>query len=202
MKTSESIVKIAEALCDFQMQVKDAPKDSQAHKYKYADLGTILELVRPVMASNSLSVVQMTCNEEDRVGVTTRLMHVSGEWVESTLFMGVSANAGMSLAQAAGSVITYCRRYSLASALGITQVDDDAVAAPPKKAPPKKEENLASKEQKEQLVAFKADGCMSPRRMAWCKNVDNWNALTSANANTIIDECELLKREKEELKDD
>ena len=199
MKTSETIGEIAKALCKFQVEVHDAPKDSQAHKYKYADLGTILELVRPVMASNSLSAVQMTCNEDERVGVTTRLMHNSGEWIESTLFMTVSASAGMSMAQSAGSVITYCRRYSLAAALGITQVDDDAVVVPPKKNKPV---NLASKEQKEQLVAFKADGFMSPRRMAFCKNIDNWNALTSANADTIIDECELLKREKEEMKDE
>ena len=194
MKTSESIAKIAEALCKFQTEVQDAPKDSQAHKYKYADLGTILELVRPVMAQNKLSAVQMPCNDGDQVGVTTRLMHNSGEWIESTLFMGVSASAGMSLAQSAGSVITYARRYSLAAVSGITQTDDDAVHVPPKKPAPKKEQYMASAEQKKTLSKFKDDGDMSPRRVEWCKK--NWRTMTEKDANEIIKECKELKESK------
>ena len=83
-------------------------------------------------------------------------------------------------------------------------LDNGKIKNPPRLpgSAPKKPAEQASKEQKEQLIEFKDAGFMSPRRMAWCKNVDNWSALTSANANTIIDECELLKREKEELKDD
>ena len=181
MKTSESIKNIATALCKFQTEVKDAPKDSQAHKYKYADLGTILELIRPCMASNGLSAVQMPCNDGDKVGVTTRLMHESGEWIESCLFMGVSASSGMSLAQSAGSVITYARRYSLAAALGITQVDDDAQVTQPKTPPAAlaTEEQKAFIEQAENIPA---------RRLAWLEAGDNFAKMTQAQARTIINE--------------
>ena len=193
MKTSESIAKIAEALCKFQTEVQDAPKDSQAHKYKYADLGTILELVRPVMAQNKLSAVQMPCNDGDQVGVTTRLMHNSGEWIESTLFMGVSASAGMSLAQSAGSVITYARRYSLAAVLGITQTDDDAVHVPPKKPAPKPTKPLATQEQQDYLQNLK-DEEIPPRRLAWLQTGNNFDTMTVKQAEVIIKECEEFKK--------
>ena len=198
MKTSESIENIAKALCKFQTEIKDAHKDSQAHKYRYADLGTILVLVRPVMASNSLSAVQMTCNDGDRVGVTTRLMHNSGEWVESSLFMGVSASAGMSLAQSAGSVITYCRRYSLAAALGITQTDDDAVVEQPvrKKPEPKKPEPKvvpATEKQFADINAFVKDKQIPARTLEWLKVEKNWEGLTSKQANDVIKLCEDMK---------
>ena len=195
MNTSESIKNIATALCKFQTQIKDAPKESQAHKYKYADLGTILELVRPVMADNELSAVQMPCNDGDHVGVTTRLMHTSGEWLESTLFMGVSASSGMSLAQSAGSVITYARRYSLAAVLGITQTDDDAVHVPPKKPAKKKttasRETLATEKQKDLIQ--KADK-IPPRRLSWLEAGDNFNKMTEAQAKVIISEIEELMK--------
>ena len=195
MNTSESIKNIATALCKFQTQIKDAPKESQAHKYKYADLGTILELVRPVMADNDLSAVQMPCNDGDYVGVTTRLMHTSGEWIESTLFMGVSASSGMSLAQSAGSVITYARRYSLAAVLGITQTDDDAVHVPPKKPAAKKPNaKLATAEQRAYLE--NTDTPIPPRRFAWLEKGDNFNTMTEAQATVIIKECKALETEK------
>lgn len=192
MKTSESVAKIAEALCNFQTEVQDAPKDSQAHKYKYADLGTILELVRPVMAKYKLSAVQMPCNDGDQVGVTTRLMHNSGEWLESTLFMGVSASAGMSLAQSAGSVITYARRYSLAAVLGITQTDDDAVVEAPKKkhAPkPKAETKGATEKQFAEINAFVKKKQIPERTLEWLKDTKNWEGLTSKQADNIIGIC-------------
>ena len=188
MNTSESIKNIAVALCKFQTEIKDAHKDSQAHKYKYADLGTILVLVRPVMAANELSAVQMTCNDGDRVGVTTRLMHNSGEWVESSLFMGVSASAGMSLAQSAGSVITYCRRYSLAAALGITQTDYDAVVEQPVKpkaaAETKSPTILAGREQWATIDDYITMGAVDETQQAWIES--RRTTLTERQATNII----------------
>ena len=189
MKSSDTIGEIAKALCKLQTEIHDVAKDSQAHKYKYADLGAVLQLVRPVMAANGLSACQMPCSEGDMVGVTTRLMHTSGEWLESTVMMGVSANAGMSLAQAAGSVITYARRYSLAAAIGITQVDDDGQVTAPKKAAPPAQ--LATDNQKAQLLDFGHTVFMSPRRASWLAK--HMNDVTEAQADTIIGECKALE---------
>jgi hypothetical protein len=132
MDKSTSIANLAVALCKFQTEIQDAPKDSQAYNYKYADLGTILHLVRPVLHANELSVSQFAVGDGENVGITTILMHNSGEWIENTIMMGVTPSNKMSLAQQAGSVLTYARRYSLAAVLGITQVDDDAVVEPVK----------------------------------------------------------------------
>ncbi len=131
MESSETIAELAKALRNFQATVVDAHKGAQGHNYRYADLGTILQLVRPLLSVNGLSVAQMPCGDVVNMGLATRLMHDSGEWIEDTQYMGVTASRGMSEAQAAGSVITYMRRYALAAVLGITQIDDDASQTQP-----------------------------------------------------------------------
>ena len=61
-----------------------------------------------------------------RVSVTTLLLHSSGEWIKDTL----SLRPAKDDAQGAGSAITYARRYSLASLVGVVaDEDDDAEAA-------------------------------------------------------------------------
>ncbi len=180
MKTSESIEHIAKALNKMQTEIKDAPKDSQAYGYKYADLGAILQLVRPVMASCDLSVIQMPCSDGDSVGITTRLMHNSGEWIEDTLLMGVTQAKNLSMAQSAGSTLTYCRRYALASVCGVAQVDDDNQVSNAEHPV------LATEKQVATIRDFIAADKMSPRRATWIGN--NMDRMTKAQAQTIIDE--------------
>lgn len=125
---SESIAKLALALSKFQGEVTDAHKDKSAYNYKYADLAGVLEIARPLCLKYELAVTQLCSTNEGGVGVTTVLMHSSGEWIESTFTMPLISVKGSNAAQAAGSVITYARRYALAAILGITQTDNDAVA--------------------------------------------------------------------------
>ena len=187
MKTSDTITDIAQALCKFQSEVKDAYKGAQGHNYRYADLGTILQLVRPLMGKHGLSVVQMPTGDTLNMGVSTRLMHMSGEWLEDTLYMGVTASRGMSEAQAAGSVITYMRRYALAAALGITQTDDDAAVKEPEIVP-------ATETQLAQIQDYIDAGEISPRRASWIKN--HGDNMTEKQAATIIKETKESERVK------
>ncbi len=203
MKSSETIGKLAEALSIMQIQIDDAPKDSQAYGYKYADLGTVLALIRPVLHAHGLSVVQIPCNDGDKVGVSTRIMHTSGEWLEDTVTMEVDVAKNLSRAQAAGSVITYCRRYSLASVTGIAQIDDDNQVAydKPAKQKPAKSEPMPTDEQyaKIQELHKGIGGTLPIRRSKWL-NLDkpeiadmpdsNWNKMTAEQAKTIIKESE------------
>ena len=179
LKTSNEISNIAQALCEFQSDIKDAHKGSTGHNYRYADLGTILQLVRPVMAAHSLSVVQMPCGDAITAGVTTRLMHNSGEWLESTMHMGVTASRGMSEAQAAGSVITYMRRYSLAACLGITQTDDDAAVKEPEIVPCSDDTYAAIN------TAIKA-GELPKRTTSWLQAGNNWQNLTEKQGQNVL----------------
>jgi hypothetical protein len=51
-------------------------------------------------------------------------MHTSGEWISSSISMPIGDEKGKSNAQVAGSIVTYLRRYSLASILGIYSDED------------------------------------------------------------------------------
>lgn len=128
MNKSDDIGELASALSKLQGEIKDAIKDTTAHKYKYADLSQVLEISRPLLSKNGLSVSQLPGAAHDKITVDTILMHESGQWISSTIEMAAIPANGMNAAQAIGAVITYARRYALAAIVGITQTDTDAVA--------------------------------------------------------------------------
>jgi len=124
---SESINELATALSKFQGEVSNAHKGTKGHGYNYADLASILDLVKEPLSNNGLAVVQMPYPaQEGHMGITTTLTHSSGQWIESSYQMPIPENKRNSQAQNAGSAITYARRYALAAALGVAQTDDDA----------------------------------------------------------------------------
>lgn len=125
MKTSDVINELAEALAIAQGEIQNPVKDSDNpfFKSKYADLATVLDAVRPVFSKHGLSVVQMPFDKDGEIGIATRLMHKSGQWLEDqvSIPLQVKKNA----AQEAGTVITYLRRYALAALAGVYQEDND-----------------------------------------------------------------------------
>lgn len=131
MKTSDTITKIADALVKAQAAMKPAIKDSRNPHFnsRYADLASVWDAIREPLTTNGLSVIQMVgSNELEKTTLTTRVTHVSGEWIESTWQIPV----GKQDPQGLGSAISYARRYALASAIGVVQEDDDGNAAMPK----------------------------------------------------------------------
>ena len=127
MKQSESIKNLAEAMAQAQGAMGAAIKGSSNpfFKSKYADLGSVIEAIKPHFAANGLSYVQFPVSGESSVGVTTRLMHSSGEWLEQGYFIPL----GKMDAQSVGSCLSYARRYSLQAIAGIPAEDDDGNAA-------------------------------------------------------------------------
>ena len=133
MRTSETITKIADALVKAQSAMKPALKDSRNPHFnsRYADLASVWDAIREPLTSNGLSVIQMVgSNELEKSTLTTRVTHISGEWIESTWQIPV----GKQDPQGLGSAISYARRYALASAIGVVQEDDDGNAAMPRQA--------------------------------------------------------------------
>jgi hypothetical protein len=126
MLKSETIEKLASALSKLQGKITDVSKDKKGYGYNYADLSQVLDIARPLLAENGLSVTQLLYSNGERMGVETCLMHESGQWVSSRASMVVERGKGMSLAQSAGSVVTYLRRYALAALVGVCQTDNDA----------------------------------------------------------------------------
>lgn len=123
MVTSESIGDIAAALAKAQGAMKNAAlnKVNPHFKSKFADLASVRDAVLPALAANGIAVVQtFDASAEGHHFVLTRLVHVSGQWIESECPI---PNGGDM--QKMGSAITYARRYSLSAICGIAADEDD-----------------------------------------------------------------------------
>ena len=127
MKSSELINELAAALCKAQGQMGGAVKDSSNPFFKssYADLTSVIKAIKQPFADNGLSYTQFPVSNDIGVGVSTRLMHNSGQWLE----MEYTLPTVKKDPQASGSAITYARRYALQSIAGIPTADDDAESA-------------------------------------------------------------------------
>lgn len=126
MNHSNDIAELAKALCKIQAEIKDAEKDTSGYGYKYADLSQVLSIIRPLASKYGVTYTQHPVNDGESICVETLVLHESGQWMSSKLCMSLMQAKGMNSAQAAGSVISYIRRYVLTSIFGITQSDDDA----------------------------------------------------------------------------
>jgi len=129
MQTSNELDKIAPALVKAQAELKHAIKDAEnpafkrgAKAMKYADLGAVWDAAKPVLTTNKLCALQDVVSNENGMGVRTRLLHESGQWIEFDPPMIPLAKKD---AHGAGSVLTYGRRYSLSAALGVVADEDD-----------------------------------------------------------------------------
>ena len=126
MQHSETIDQIAAALSALTAEMVDARKDIQGYGYKYADLAQHLAIARPLLSKHGLAIVQSPSAEGDTVTVTTLLMHKSGQWISDSMSMLAEPKKGLSQAQCAGTVISYCRRYALSCFLQMAADDSDA----------------------------------------------------------------------------
>lgn len=124
---SSEIGLLAEALAKAQGSMKHAAKDNTNPHFnsRYADLASVLDACREPLSANGLSCSQLPAMDQDGVQLMTMLMHTSGQWIRTVLNVPLSKRD----AQGVGSAITYARRYSLASIVGIAQDDDDGNAA-------------------------------------------------------------------------
>lgn len=123
---SESIKNLAFALARAQAKMPVALFDAKNPflKNKYASLGAVISASKPVLAEYGLSIAQFPYSQEGRVGVTSILMHESGEYIEQTITLVPEAAKGVSVNQAVGITITYLRRYAWAAILGMYADED------------------------------------------------------------------------------
>ena len=123
MKKSESVKEICKALICFKIKVEGIRKDAKNPFFKstYASLGNIIDAIEEPLAESGLAVMQFPTGDN---GLTTLVMHESGEWIESNYTMTPVKNDP----QGIGSCITYQKRYALTAALllNILEKDDDA----------------------------------------------------------------------------
>ena len=116
---SELFGALAKAQAEF--QYADKSKDNPFFKSKYADLKEVIEASRPALTKYGLSVMQPVSTENGTAFLHTILAHSSGKSISSVMEIKPPKNDIQSL----GSYITYLRRYTYASLVGVATCDDD-----------------------------------------------------------------------------
>jgi hypothetical protein len=127
---SESIANLALALSIVQGKMSHAVKDSANpfFKSKYADLESVWDACRSLLAENGIAIMQfpgLYTDHDKSMSLTTIISHKSGEYISQEMSVPVSKVDP----QGAGSALTYMRRYALAAVVGVVQADDDGNAA-------------------------------------------------------------------------
>lgn len=128
MRSSETLTKIAPALVAALAKIEGAAKTkvNPGFKSRYADLETVIDASRDILAAHELTVIQLPGALVGGVlNLETILMHSSGEWISGE--MGIAL--GKTDPQGVGSALTYARRYAQMAALNMPAVDDDGEAA-------------------------------------------------------------------------
>ena len=125
MKTSESIKNLTKALLTAQTQMGSAKKDAKNPFFKssYADLPTVMEVVKQPLNDAGIIVLQPAFYSDGKNFISTTLLHAeSGEWMSSDTEV---VCAKQNDPQAFGAAQTYARRFGLQSMLFIPAEDDD-----------------------------------------------------------------------------
>lgn len=136
MIQSENITELLVALEAAQAEMPTMPKSSQAYGYKYADLDTITQAIKPILHKHGLAYIQsIGGTSQEQMALTTRIFNTKGQYIEDTAALPVITSTKNNAAQTLGMSITYMRRYALCAMLGITSDEDtDANSAEPVKA--------------------------------------------------------------------
>ena len=121
------------ALSRFQSQIPAIPKNQVArvssakgnYSYRYADLADIQRAIAPALADCGLSVSFDTAQDPGGYVIQAKIHHVGGHSEVTTFRVPIDDKTRMNSAQAAGSALTYGRRYALTAALGIVTAEDD-----------------------------------------------------------------------------
>ena len=161
------------ALARAQGEFKPVPRDKEvktgSYAFRYAELGTILETIRPVLSKHGIAVIQPL----DDGAIITELRHEGGGVISARFPLPtVPANP-----QQLGSLITYLRRYCLVSLLGIaTEDDDDGNQAAQTPAKPKR----ITDSQRRRLFAIASEHGIDETRLRAIINTHTGDTSTSS----------------------
>lgn len=177
MRNSESLASISPALVKAINAIEGVKKGAANpfFKSKYANLESVIEAAHDALAANGLAVMQGPGPMDGNcITLTTRLIHTSGEWIETDF----SLPAGKMDPQAAGSAITYARRYSLMAMLNMPAVDDDGEASMPRSTKPgePKNPNISVHSDAPDWWGAEGPGMSAAKAKAegWGETLDGW----------------------------
>lgn len=115
---------IYKKLAQFQDEILIIDKDSKGYGYSYASFDNIIEKIKPVLKKTGLVYTHLFDGNTIKCILADS---ESGDTLESRLELVELEAKGMNASQAQGAAITYARRYTLTSILGlVTDEDTDA----------------------------------------------------------------------------
>lgn len=154
---SEQIGELASALAKAQGEMEAALKSATNPFFgsKFADLNSIIGASREPLSKNGLCIIQSVIKNtteanSNGMALMTQITHSSGQWIRSVMPIILTKTDHQSV----GSALSYYRRYSYSSLVGVTQEDDDGEKAMDRKKKQEEEINefLITTQQAKSLI--------------------------------------------------
>lgn len=124
MQISETTKDLFPAIIAARKDIEAVPRTKEGYGYKYVTLDDILNMLKAILPKYGLGFVQFPETIDGKDGLTTVVIHASGEFMSARYEMDATPVKGTNLTQQKGASITYCRRYALASIFGIASEED------------------------------------------------------------------------------
>jgi hypothetical protein len=202
MRRSEAIDLFAASFAKAQGEMSGATKEkvNPAFKSRYADLASAHEACREALTKHGLSYLQTAIISAAGVfsGITTTILHSSGQWVEGDFPISPVKNDP----QGIGSAATYGRRYGLMAMVGIAPEDDDGEAAMGRQQPANTQQPA---QRPAQFDAAKQDAALKQSQERTAENlIDQITKVATSDALSDLwkANAELIKALPEHLKSD
>ncbi|MBW2998673.1 ERF family protein [Candidatus Woesearchaeota archaeon] len=124
MQQSEEIGELCKAILALQKDETSMKADGSNPHFnsKYSTLSNVFDTIKKFVSKHDLVTLQQIIIENDKSFLCTKLVHApSGQWISSMMRLTPERNS----LQGLGSAISYARRYSLVTILGLSTSDDD-----------------------------------------------------------------------------
>ena len=128
LAVAQGLIQNAEAREEAEVKNKEG---KFLYSFKYADLAACLDVIRKPLSDNGLALIQIPSLGDSKDGINAVHMRTvlghgeSGQSISCEMTMYPEKSGP----QPVGGVMSYLRRYSLCSLIGVAQFDDDARAA-------------------------------------------------------------------------
>lgn len=197
LECSQETKEIDIAIVKLQSILPPAPKDSVNPHFKsrYADFASCKATAQPHMTACGLAVIQTIVMTDGHVGVQSRLIHVSGQWYQGTVFcIPRSVDA-----QGVGAAATYLKRYGFCALIGLVAEEDDDGNASSKGTQKLKE--MQQERQRQAGVNYPKYDKTNQAMRDWLKAqfvakkwpADTWNALSDLFVGREMSDVEFEK---------
>lgn len=131
MKDKTDLQKLIELQNGLVSLGKDAEADAGKYKYKFVSLPKIRQAIQPYLNKFGWILIQPIIYQNDKQYLVTRIINAENEKIILETEIEIQEKASVINIQKFGALITYLRRYSLVTLLGLTtEEDDDAYTTP------------------------------------------------------------------------